>query len=298
MASPITAQPDTVTMRYRCHPRRYRQLIGRCLGLIRAGQTYEVCLTNTMTVEGTVDPIHAFRRMPEINPAPFASLLEFDDASVISASPGRFLRITADRTAESKPIKDTRPRGCTADEDDALRRGLLTGEKERAENLMIVDLVRNDLKRVCMPGSVHVSTLFEGETMPPYINWSPLFAHPAAGGRRDRRGSCPVSRRVDDRSPEGAHHGNPGSSRGQRARGDSGAIGYFSLSGTADLSIAIRTIVSTGARAEFGVGGAITAFSDSEAEYQETLVKAAALQTALQSGVGATGLADSAVALA
>jgi para-aminobenzoate synthetase len=164
VAAPITAQPDAVTMRHRCHPRRYRKLIGRCLDLIRAGETYDVCLTNTMTVEGTVDPVHAFRRMREINPAPFAALLEFDDASVISASPERFLRITADRTAESKPIKGTRPRGCTADEDDALRRGLLTSEKERAENLMIVDLVRNDLTRVCMPGSVHVSTLFGVET--------------------------------------------------------------------------------------------------------------------------------------
>jgi anthranilate/para-aminobenzoate synthase component I len=111
VAAPITAQPDAVTMRHRCHPRRYRKLIGRCLDLIRAGETYDVCLTNTMTVEGTVDPVHAFRRMREINPAPFAALLEFDDASVISASPERFLRITADRTAESKPIREHDPAG-------------------------------------------------------------------------------------------------------------------------------------------------------------------------------------------
>ena len=296
---PITAQPDAVTMRHRCHPQMYRELIGRCLDLIRAGETYEVCLTNTVTVEGTVDPVHAFRRMRKINPAPFASLLEFDDASVISASPEGFLRITPDRIAESKPIKGTRPRGCTADEDDALRRGLLTSEKERAENLMIVDLVRNDLTRVCMPGSVHVPTLFGVET---YASVHQLVST-VRGTLRPGADAVDAVRAL---FPGGSMTGAPkvrtmaildrleGSARGVY----SGAIGYFSLSGTADLSIAIRTIVSTGGRAEFGVGGAITALSDPEAEYQETLVKAAALHTVLQSGVGATGLADSAVALA
>jgi para-aminobenzoate synthetase len=228
--------------------------------------------------------------MRKINLTPFASLLEFDDASVISASPEGFLRITPDRIAESKPIKGTRPRGCTADEDDALRRGLLTSEKERAENLMIVDLVRNDLTRVCMPGSVHVPTLFGVET---YASVHQLVS--------TVRGTLrPGADAVRALFPGGSMTGAPkvrtmaildrleGSARGVY----SGAIGYFSLSGTADLSIAIRTIVSTGGRAEFGVGGAITALSEPEAEYQETLAKAAALHTVLQSGVGATGLAD------
>ena len=217
---------------------------------------------------------------------------------MISASPERFQRITPDRIAESKPIKGTRPRGCTADEDDALRRGLLTSEKERAENLIIVDLVRNDLTRVCMPGSVHVPTLFGVET---YASVHQLVStvrgtlRPGADAVDAVRAMFPGGSMT---GAEGAHHGDPGSSGGQRPRG---------VFGGHRLLFAVRHCRSVhrdshhrldGGRAEFGVGGAITALSDPEAEYQETLVTAAALHTVLQSGVGATGLADSAVVLA
>ena len=161
---------------------------------------------------------------------------------------------------------------------------------------MIVDLVRNDLTRVCVPASVHVPTLFGVET---YASVQQLVST-VRGTLRPGADAVDAVRAL---FPGGSMTGAPkvrtmaildrleGSARGVY----SGAIGYFSLSGTADLS----TIVSTGARAEkFGVGGAITALSDPEAEYQETLVKAAALHTALQTGMGATGLADSAVASA
>ena len=127
---PIVAQPDGFDIRHRCHPDRYRKLIGECLDLISAGETYEVCLTNALIVDGAVDPVRTFCRMRALNPAPYAALLEFDAVSVISASPERFLRITADRIAESKPIKGTRPRGCTVDEDKALRHGLVSSEKK------------------------------------------------------------------------------------------------------------------------------------------------------------------------
>ena len=164
---------------------------------------------------------------------------------------------------------------------------------------MIVDLVRNDLTRVCVPASVHVPTLFGVET---YASVQQLVSTV----RDTLRPGADAVDAVRALFPGGSMTGAPkvrtmaildrleGSARGVY----SGAIGYFSLSGTADLSIH-STIVSTGARAEkFGVGGAITALSDPEAEYQETLVKAAALHTALQTGMGATGLADSAVASA
>jgi para-aminobenzoate synthetase len=281
--APIVAQPDDLAMHHRCPPTRYRTLIGACLDLIRAGETYEVCLTNNMTVDAVVDPLQAFQHLREINPAPYAALLECDGVSVISASPERFLRITADGRAESKPIKGTRARGRTAVEDDALRGALVTSEKERAENLMIVDLVRNDLSRVCKPGSVHVPTLFGVET---YASVHQLVST-VRGTLRPEADAIDAVRAL---FPGGSMTGAPkvrtmaildrleSSARGVY----SGAIGYFSLTGTADLSIAIRTIVVEGTRAEFGVGGAITALSDPDAEYQETLVKAAALHTALR----------------
>jgi para-aminobenzoate synthetase len=280
--APIVAQPDDLAMHHRCPPDRYRTLIGACLDLIRAGETYEVCLTNNMTVDAVVDPLQAFEYLREINPAPYAALLECDGVSVISASPERFLRITADGSAESKPIKGTRARGRTAEEDDALRCDLVASEKERAENLMIVDLVRNDLSRVCEPGSVHVPTLFGVET---YASVHQLVST-VRGALRPEADAVDAVRAL---FPGGSMTGAPkvrtmeildrleGGARGVY----SGAIGYFSLTGTADLSIAIRTIVLEGTRAEFGVGGAITALSDPDAEYRETLVKAAALYTAL-----------------
>jgi para-aminobenzoate synthetase len=280
---PIVAQPEDLAMHHRYPPTRYRKLIGACLDLIRAGETYEVCLTNTMTVDAVVDPLQAFEHLRAINPAPYAALLECDGVSVISASPERFLRITADGSAESKPIKGTRPRGRTALEDDALRRDLVASEKERAENLMIVDLVRNDLSRVCKPGSVHVPTLFGVET---YASVHQLVST-VRGALRPAVDAIDAVRAL---FPGGSMTGAPkvrtmaildrleGSARGVY----SGAIGYFSLTGAADLSIAIRTIVLEGTRAEFGVGGAITALSDPSAEYQETLVKSTALYTALR----------------
>ena len=286
---PIVAQSDGFDVGHRSHPETYRKLIGECLDLIRAGETYEVCLTNALIVDGAVDPVRTFCRIRELNPAPYAALLEFDAISVISASPERFLRITPDRMAESKPIKGTRPRGVTADEDDALRHGLVTSEKERAENLMIVDLVRNDLTRVCAPASVHVPTLFGIET---YASVHQLVST-VRGTLRPGMDAVDAVRAL---FPAGSMTGAPkvrtmeildrleGSARGVY----SGAIGYFSLTGAADLSLAIRTLVSTGSHAEYGVGGAITALSDPQAEYQETLVKAAVLRAALDVGVGAT----------
>jgi para-aminobenzoate synthetase len=279
----IVARPADLEMRHRCPPATYRNLIGACLELIRAGETYEVCLTNAMTIDAVVDPLQVFQHLREINPAPYAALLECDGMSVISASPERFLRITADKRAESKPIKGTRARGRTAVEDDELRRELVSSEKERAENLMIVDLVRNDLSRVCTPGSVHVSTLFGVET---YASVHQLVST-VRGALRPGNDAIDAVRAL---FPGGSMTGAPkvrtmaildrleGSARGVY----SGAIGYFSLTGSADLSIAIRTVVATGTRAEFGVGGAITALSDPDAEYEETLVKSAALYTALR----------------
>ena len=113
---------------------------------IRAGESYEICLTNTVRIDLDIDPLRTFAQLREISPVPYGALLDFAGVSVLSASPERFLAIRTDRVVESKPIKGTRPRGADAARDERRRRELRANEKDRAENLMIVDLLRNDLE--------------------------------------------------------------------------------------------------------------------------------------------------------
>ncbi|WP_068279672.1 aminodeoxychorismate synthase component I [Aldersonia kunmingensis] len=273
----------------------YRARIEASLDLIRAGETYEVCLTNAARVDCAIDPVDAFDRARALNPVPHAALLQFPGLAVVSASPERFLRIRGDRTAESKPIKGTRPRGATSEQDTRLREALLSSEKERAENLMIVDLVRNDLSRVCSPGTVHVPSLFGIES---YASVHQMVftvrgalrpdAHPVDAIRAmfpaGSMTAAPKLRTMEilDRLEEGP--------RGVY----SGAIGYLSLAGTVDLSVVIRTMVATDTSVEFGVGGAITALSDPAEEYAEILVKAASSQRVIADVTRCAGRDDAA----
>lgn len=259
----------------------YLALIDRCQEEIRAGETYEVCLTNMITAAGELDPWRAYRQLRRISPAPFAALLTFGpDLSVLSTSPERFLRISADGVAESKPIKGTRPRGATAAEDSALVADLRGSEKDRSENLMIVDLVRNDLGRTARTGSVTADEIFQVES---YATVHQLVSTVRAR-LRDDAGVVDCARAA---FPGGSMTGAPklrtmeiidrleGGPRGIY----SGALGYFSLSGSADLSIVIRTLVVTPGQVRYGVGGAIVALSDPEDEFEETAVKAGPLLT-------------------
>ena len=260
----------------------YRRRIEHALDLIRAGDTYEVCLTAAANVPGRIDALATFERVRTRNPVPYAALLQFGATSIISASPERFVRIDAAGIAESKPIKGTRPRDVSPGVDRALRDALSTSEKERAENLMIVDLVRNDLSRVCTPGSVSVPSLFGVESY--------AFVHQLVSTVRGalRPGVHPVDA-VRALFPAGSMTGAPKVRTmaildriENRARGVySGALGYFSLTGEVDLSVVIRTMVATDAGVRIGVGGAITALSDPVEEYAEILVKAASSLDAL-----------------
>ncbi|WP_291885954.1 aminodeoxychorismate synthase component I [Cellulomonas sp.] len=266
------------------HPRReYLALVERCLEHIRRGESYEICLTNTLRTGPLADPWATYQRLRRISPVPYGAYLECGDGTtVLSASPERFLAISRAGEVETRPIKGTRPRGRTPAEDDALRADLLASEKDRAENLMIVDLMRNDLSRVCETGSVHVDELFTVETYPLVHQ----LVSSVRGRLRPDRGAVDCVRAA---FPGGSMTGAPkrrtleiledleGGPRGVY----SGALGWFSLDGAADLSIVIRTIVSSPSGTTMGVGGAITAMSDPAAEYAETLVKARAMAAAL-----------------
>jgi para-aminobenzoate synthetase len=234
-----------------------------------------VCLTNMATVAADIDPVAVFCDLRTRYPTPYATLLHLPGLAVISASPERFVRVHTDGRIESKPMKGTRPRGTTAGMDEELRCALRRSEKDRAENLMIVDLVRNDLSQVCEPGSVHVAELFEIES---FASVHQMVSTVRGVLRRD----AGVIDAIRALFPAGSMTGAPkirtmrilddleGAARGIY----SGAIGYLSLSGAADLSVAIRTMVSCEGQVHFGIGGAVTSLSDHAEEWAETMVKA------------------------
>ncbi|MFF1700085.1 aminodeoxychorismate synthase component I [Streptomyces sp. NPDC058257] len=277
LPAPAPQEPLTA-LRLRHDRDRYLALIDECQDEIAAGETYEVCLTNMAEADGSPDPWETYRAMRRSHPAPFGALLGFGDVSVLSTSPERFLRISADGCAESRPIKGTRPRGADPVEDEAIRRELAACEKDRSENLMIVDLVRNDLGRCADVGTVEADDIFRVET---YASVHQLVSTVRA---RLRHGVTAVDC-VRSSFPGGSMTGAPklrtmqlidrleAGPRGVYA----GAIGYFSLSGAADLSVVIRTLVLTPGRAAYGIGGAIVALSDPADEFEETAVKSAPL---------------------
>jgi len=266
------------TLRLRHAHDAYLARISSCLEEIAAGETYEVCLTNVIEADEPPDAWQAYRFLRRADPVPFGALLAFGDLAVLSGSPERFLRIDRTGAAESKPIKGTRRRGATPEQDEALVADLLVNEKDRSENLMIVDLVRNDLGRCAEAGSVEAEEIFRVES---YATVHQLVSTVRAQLRLDASAvDC-----VRASFPPGSMTGAP-KERTMRIIDDledgprgvySGAIGYFSLTGAADLSVVIRTVVLTPDRVRYGVGGAIIAMSDPEEEFEETVVKAVPL---------------------
>jgi para-aminobenzoate synthetase len=260
----------------------YLERVRCCLAAIAAGDSYELCLTNELSAAVTIDPLRTYRLLRRISPVPYGALLELPGLAVLSASPECFLAVGADGVVESRPIKGTRPRGATPAADEALRRELAADPKDRAENVMIVDLVRNDLGRVCVPGSVRVPRLCAVETYAPVHQ----LVSTVRGTLRPGLSAVDAVRAA---FPAGSMTGAPkvstmaildrleGGPRGVY----SGALGWFSPTGAASLSVVIRTIVATPGRVSLGVGGAVVADSDPAAEYAETVVKSRAPATAL-----------------
>lgn len=310
--------------------------IRRCLQKIRDGETYEVCLTNriraTLEPDGDADatrrfdPLEHFAALRRINPAPYAAYLRFaPDFAVCCSSPESYLHLTAGAgagatgTIDSKPIKGTLPRGASPSEDEALRARLASSRKDRAENLMIVDLVRNDFGRVCRFGSVHVPKLMAVESYASVHQLVSTVRGELAPGRSvvdalaasfpmGSMTGAPKQRTMEiidalERTPRGVY---------------SGTIGYFSLDGrAADLNVVIRTAAWTrgrrgdgddaraharGAEAAaavaaaapwqvcIGAGGAIVALSDADEEYEEMVLKGKALMRSVAMAVGAAAV--------
>lgn len=260
----------------------YMQAVERIKRFIAKGDIYQANLSQRFTAELTEDPYELYKRLRAINPAPFASFHNLGDVSIISASPERFLRIS-DRDVTTRPIKGTRPRGSTVIEDKLLRRELLASEKDRAELVMIVDLVRNDLGRVCDYGSVRVEKLISQE------RYSTVFHLVSTVCGRLHKDKDHIDC-VKACFPGGSITGAPKIRAMEileeiepTKRGIyTGSIGYLGFNGETDLNIAIRTMVKKGSNIFFHVGGGIVADSVPAGEYEETLHKARALIKALR----------------
>jgi len=270
------ADRNAVTGRvsFRTSREEYLERVRRAQEYLAAGDIYQVNLSHRIEVEGEWRPLELYRRLVAAHPACFSACLPLRDHAVLCASPERLVRLMG-RHAETRPIKGTRARGQTPEADLRAANELAAGPKERAENVMIVDLARNDLGRVCIPGSVSTRELFRVETLPSVHH----LVSTVSGILREGADRVDL---VQALFPGGSMTGAPkirameiideleGVERGIY----SGSIGYFSFDGDLDLNIVIRTLVVSGSRAELQVGGAVLAESDPSAEYQETLDKA------------------------
>jgi len=275
--------PGPPAFRSRDTGARYREKIAAAQHEIAQGNTYEVCLTTTLEARvpaDTFDPWATYLALRRRNPAPFASYLRLGGLSVASTSPERFLKIASDGGMRAEPIKGTRRRAADPQEDSQLRADLAASLKDRAENIMIVDLLRNDLSHFAVPGSVTVSRLCEIESYATVHQMvSTIDARLLPG--------APRAEAVAACFPAGSMTGAPKISTmaildrleaGPRGL-YSGAIGYFSLNSATDLAVAIRTLVIDApgegtADLTLGVGGAITSDSVAEEEYEEIRTKA------------------------
>jgi para-aminobenzoate synthetase component 1 len=260
----------------------YEKSVSTIVDEIGAGNVYQGDLTQRMDLPYAGDVWSLYRRLRAKNPAPFAAFLSLPEVDILSSSPERFLRVTSRGELESCPIKGTRPRGANAAEDSALEAELAASGKDRAENLMIVDLVRNDLGRVCELGSIEVPQLLAVE---PYATVFQMVSR-VTGRLALERDALDAVRAA---FPPGSMTGAPKIAAMRlldrleptRRAVYSGAIGYLDVRGGADLSVVIRTILVRQGRAYLHVGGGVVADSQPAAEYSESIDKARALWAAL-----------------
>ena len=268
---------NSINFRSNLTPNNYKNIVNRAKTYISNGDIYQANLSQRFSTEFNGDPLNLYLKLRNVNPAPFSGFLKFSDFNIISSSPERLLKVK-DEKLETRPIAGTRPRGSDDKKDAALTKELLLNDKERAEHLMLVDLERNDMGRVCQPGSVNVTELMclekyshvshivsniEGK-LNPNITLYELLKALFPGGTIT---GCPKIRCmeiINELEP---------SSRGTY----SGSFGYIGFSRQLDFNILIRTIFIKNGEASFHVGAGIVADSNPDNEYEETLSKAAAM---------------------
>ena len=260
----------------------YIKAVDRVREYIAAGDVFQVNLSQRLEADLKIPPYELYKRLRMVNPAPFASYLNFQGLTIVSTSPERFLKVQGD-LVETRPVKGTRPRGKDPVEDERLAQELTHSSKDRAENVMIVDLERNDLGRVCRYGTVKVTELAILETFPTVFHLTSTVVG------RLRRGKSNINL-LKATFPGGSITGAP-KVRAMEIIDEleptkrsvyTGSIGYLSFNADIDINIVIRTFLIKEGKAYFQVGGGIIYDSDSEAEYMETLDKAKALIQALQ----------------
>ncbi len=272
---PLVPPPLLHHLRLRHDQAHYLQLIQQAQDTLRAGDSYELCLTNQILAECNADPLCLYLQLRQLTGVPYAAYLRFADTHLLCASPEQFIRRQCNGRLSSSPIKGTRPRHPDPLQDQHLAQELSLSLKDRAENLMIVDLVRHDLGHCCIPGSIQVPQLqtvqsfphvhqmisrIEGQSIPGLSPWK-ILGHLFPGGSMT---GAPKRRSIErlhqlESSPRGIY---------------SGCLGYISSQGCMNLNIIIRTLIVHQQSLSYGIGGAITIDSDPHAEFQETLVKA------------------------
>ena len=282
-AAPSYPVPDVPGLRSNFTRAGYLDAVARVIEYVYAGDIFQANLSQRLQAPLAGTPFELYRRLRQRNPAPFAAYLDFGDVVVASSSPERFLRVDHGRRVETRPIKGTRPRGVGPEHDAALALALAESDKDMAENVMIVDLLRNDLSRVCRPGTVRVPELFALE----HYQTVHHLVSTVVGELAPQRDALDLLRAA---FPGGSITGAP-KVRAMQIIAEleptqravyCGSIGYASVTGALDTSIVIRTYLVVGRDVYFQVGGGIVADSDPAQEYRETLDKARGLIAALE----------------
>ncbi|MDZ7658825.1 aminodeoxychorismate synthase component I [Fodinibius sp.] len=277
----VTEECELENLRAQTSRQSYIQKIRKSQSMITNGDFYEINLSHQMKAPFKGSALQLFKKMREVGPVPFGSFLQLDDLSICCQSPERFLRKEGS-TVYSQPIKGTSKRGESTYEDDSLKKELITSEKERAENLMIVDLVRNDLSKIAKRGTVKVSELFAIQSFGTVHQMvSTVVAETKEKDPVNILRAC---------FPMGSMTGAPKISVMKSIekledykRGIySGAIGYITPAGDFDFNVVIRTAIIKNKNLHYSVGGAITGDSDPEKEWEETKIKARALLHAFE----------------
>ncbi|MEW4530782.1 aminodeoxychorismate synthase component I [Maioricimonas sp. JC845] len=274
LTAPSHSLPEAEGVTSNFTRKQYLAAVERVIEYIRAGDIFQANLSQRLTAPAPADPVDLYLHARQMNPAPFAGYFAFDDWAVVSASPERFLQVE-DGIVSTRPIKGTRGRRSRPEADLYTRDALRESEKDRAENMMIVDLLRNDLSRVCRPGTIEVPQLCVVETYE-------TVQHLVSEVRGQLRPEQDFWDLLQATFPGGSITGAPKirameiiTELEQVARGAyCGSLFYCGYDGRADSSILIRTITQRGGRLQFPVGGGVIVQSDPESEYEETLTKA------------------------